>query len=96
MKEAGEMRDFPDAQEYADDDPEELINTLIREAAGRPVMFNFKCRRTWNDAFEPNYDAEPLRQVVMAHPHAIEVGTWTNPGTRNRINCWIIKPKTGE
>ena len=81
---------------------ERAIATILDKAEGRPVFFNFvqiACQSIYCEftgEFEENYIAQEFMDLVMVHPRTINLGTWINPGTGNRIHGFMIKGKRHE
>jgi hypothetical protein len=69
-----------DDTEFNSDSAVELVEELIHEANGRPLIFNFV-----------GSSPEEIVAAVKNHPDVLYLGHWTNPGTYNRIDSYIIK-----
>jgi hypothetical protein len=63
---------------------------LLREANGRPVIFNFVKNVDWNGKFASHYEASELRTYVRNHPKAKHLARFINPGSKNRIDSYMI------
>jgi hypothetical protein len=88
IREVGNFgRDYSDNHE---DTPEEAVNEMMSQANGRPILFNFVKERNYNKHLNDSYNARELRTYVMAHPKAKHVVKFINPGSGNRIDCWMI------
>ena len=82
---------------------DQAIRKILSSAEGRPVFFNFvQCSLDDEDddepsgEFEDEYNAYEFMDLVAAHPRVIDLGTWINPGTGNRIHGFMIQGNNHE
>lgn len=87
--EAGEFDG--DYKEFAGDTPEELIEVILREAEGRPIIFNFVKKKNYKGVFNKEYEEAFLREAVRKHPKVMHLAKFINPGSNNRIDSYMIK-----
>ena len=99
MREIGEMQIISQKDEDSDDlwmyqscsEPlDKALDVILKDAGGRPVMFNFVCHRNFTGKFDRLYQASQFRSIVKKFKGVKYMGTWVNPGTLNKIDCYII------
>lgn len=93
FKEAGEFGGDEDhwGNILEEDTPEKLLDIILEESGGRPVIFNFVKCRDYNQQYYKEYQYQELRKIVMAHKNVVDLGKSINPSTKNRIHSLIIK-----
>jgi hypothetical protein len=100
MFEAGHFNDVDDYKGYDHtlecDSVDELLSEILEDAEGRPVLFNFVKCRNYEGVYNAHYEASDLRRLVQAHRNVVAVGKWTNPGSKNQIDAYIIKDYKSE
>jgi len=75
---------------------DQAIQKILNSAEGRPVFFNFvqECKLDEDEEetgeFYDDYNAHEFMELVEAHPRVVDLGTWINPGTGNRIHGFMI------
>jgi hypothetical protein len=90
FKEAGDFTSDPDDCEFVSNTVERLVADLLKAAKGRPVIFNFVKNVDWNGKFASHYEASELRTYVRNHPKAKHLARFINPGSKNRIDSYMI------
>jgi hypothetical protein len=98
---AGDFREGENARwaDHKESSPEKLVQQLMNHAEGRPILFNFVKEAIIDEdgdeqptgEFESSYLCDSLRQYVKAHKAVIDIGSWINPGTHNKIHGYILK-----
>jgi hypothetical protein len=72
----------------------EALQYILNASEGRCVQFWFYKPVDYNGSYDKsNYTEDGFRQVVMAHPDAVELAEYVNPNSNNMINGWMIKNK---
>jgi hypothetical protein len=80
-----------------------LFNQIVRHdpqadsgesSGGRVLQIWFYKAKMFNGEFEPEYKAEPLRQLVAQIPNVRDLGEYVNPNSGNKIQGyqWEFKP----
>jgi len=70
---------------------DEALVAMKQEAEGRPIIFNFVKPRLSSGKWASRYEAWQLRELVLADPACLDIGTHINPGSKNRIHTLILK-----
>lgn len=85
---------------YFHDTPAELDDTLVKVLQReRPVFLNFVQVHDFGaDRFEDDYECQQVLDILLADKSGlvVDLGTWINPNSDNRIHGLMIKGKAHE
>lgn len=97
--EAGDFGNVDNCDVSADT-PAELVQYLIDDVEGRPIMFNFVRERLGNDwkfigdpltlPIAEEYDYEELREYISNHEDSQHIGEFINPNSDNLVDSWVL------
>lgn len=67
---------------------DKVISKIQDLSDGRPVHVNFVQNR---DEDSDEYECQEFLDILVGHPDVVDLGTWINPGSGNRIHAFMIK-----
>lgn len=93
--EAGSFRHGGNVGDIGAENAELLLKKILDRHQGYPIIFNFKREIDHDDNGniiheEEDYTSGDLRQAVMKHPNAVNIATFINPNSGNRVDSWVI------
>lgn len=91
--ELGDIDNQWEDNEYEIDlDVTDPVKWLQKEANEKPVFINFVQCRT-STGFEEHYVAQELMDAISGKEFVVDLGTWINSNSGNRIHAFMIKGK---
>lgn len=73
----------------------DVVSILREQAEGRPIFINF-VQNEEGGIFEDEYECQEVMDAIQGKPDVVDLGTWINPGSGNRIHGFMIKGSNHE